>query len=131
MENEKAVFKNAWPYGVDKMNLPVKDLETVVPYYETMFGCKVEPIMNAPVKSAILTRDGVQIGFCENGGDPAQEGCFFEVDNVENAYREMAEKGLINDRSAIKFEQHGTTSWKLFYVVAPDGLCFSLGEKQV
>jgi predicted enzyme related to lactoylglutathione lyase len=130
MQNEKAVFKNAWPYGEDKMNLPVRDLESVIPFYEKMFGFTVEPLQDVPRKSAILRRDDIEIGFCENGGDPAQEGCFFEVDNVEAAYRELAEKGLINERSAIKFEQHGTTSWKLFYVVAPDGLCFSLGQRQ-
>jgi hypothetical protein len=34
METPKAIFKNAWPYQLDKMNLPVKDLETAIPFYE-------------------------------------------------------------------------------------------------
>ena len=32
------------------------------------------------MKSAVLQRDDIRIGLAENGGDPEQEGCFFEVE---------------------------------------------------
>ena len=38
MEQAKAVIKNVWPYQEDKMNLPVRDLEAAIPFYETIMG---------------------------------------------------------------------------------------------
>ena len=81
----KAVFKSAKPYADDALNLPVKDVESAIPYYERTFGFQVVSRHASPHSLAILARDGVQIGLAENGGDPTQEGCFFEVDNVEAA----------------------------------------------
>jgi hypothetical protein len=43
---------------------------------------------------AVFGRDRVQIGLAENGGDPSQEGCFFEVDDVEAAFDELRSNGL-------------------------------------
>ncbi len=79
----KAVFKSAAPYADDAMNLPVRDVDAAVPYYEKGFGSRVVSRQDAPHRSSILARDNIQIGLAENGGDPTQEGCFFEVDNVE------------------------------------------------
>ncbi len=84
----KAIFKTAWPYQEDKMNLPVENLEATIPFYETIMGFQVVSLKDSPCKSALLCRDGIQIGLAENGGDPTQEGCFFEVDNAEAAFAE-------------------------------------------
>ena len=129
MEKIKATFKNAWPYQQDKMNLPVKNIEEAIPFYETIMGFQVESKKDSPHKFAILTRDNIEIGLAENGGDPTQDGCFFEVDNVENAFEELKSNGL-KEISKLKVEKHGETSWKLFYVIAPDGLCYCIGERQ-
>jgi hypothetical protein len=85
---------------------------------------------DAPHKSIILARDGVQIGLAENGGDPTQEGCFFEVDDVETAFAELKSNGLEKEEAGFRIDRHGDTSWKVFFVVAPDGLCYCLGERQ-
>jgi hypothetical protein len=77
-----------------------------------------------------LGRDGIQIGLAENGGDPAQEGCFFEVDNAEAAFAELKSNGLNKEEADFRIDQHGETSYKVFFVVAPDGLCYCLGERQ-
>jgi lactoylglutathione lyase len=84
---------------------------------------------DSPHKSAILSRDDVQIGLAENGGDPLQEGCFFEVNNIDETFAELKNNGLEKEISEFGIEKHGQTSWKLFYVVAPDGLCYCLGER--
>ena len=89
----KAVFKSAWPYAEDAMNLPVENLEAAIPFYETVMGFRVVSRKAAPSKSAVLARDDIQIGLAENGGDPTQEGCFFEVDNAE-AFAELKSNGL-------------------------------------
>jgi catechol 2,3-dioxygenase-like lactoylglutathione lyase family enzyme len=126
----KAVFRSASPYANDAMNLPVRDVDTAISYYEQIFGFRVVSRQDAPHKSVILARDNIQIGLAENGGDPTQEGCFFEVDNVETAFAELKSNGLEKKEAGFRIDQYGDTSWKVFFVVAPDGLCYCLGERQ-
>lgn len=126
----KAVFKTAWPYQADEMNLPVANVEAAIPFYETVMGFRLIARSESPHKSAVLGRDGIHIGLAENGGDPAQDGCFFEVDNVETAFAELKSNGLSNDSPNFRIDQHGDTTWKVFFVVAPDELCYCLGERQ-
>jgi lactoylglutathione lyase len=127
----KAVFKSAYPYADDAMNLPVKDVAAAIPFYEMNLGFRVVSRQDVPCKSAVLERDGVRIGLAENGGDPTQEGCFFEVDDIEVAFRELKTRGgLLNEEPDFRIDKHGSTSYKVFFVVAPDGLCYCLGERQ-
>lgn len=125
-----AVFKTASGYQDDEMNLPVKNVEAAIPFYETVMGFRVSSRNDSPHKSAILARDGVQIGLAENGGDSTQDGCFFEVDNVETAFAELQSNGLQKASADFRIDRHGDTAWKVFFVVAPDGLCYCLGERQ-
>ncbi len=126
----KAVFKTASPYCEDEMNLPVKSLEEAIPFYETIMGFHVVSRKESPCKSAVLGRDGIELGLAENGGDPSQEGCFFEVDNAEAAFAELKSNGFEKENADFRFDRHGETSFKVFFVVAPDGLCYCLGERQ-
>ncbi len=126
----KAVFKTAYPYLADEMNLPVANLEAAIPFYETIMGFQVVSRKDAPCKSAVLGRDGIQIGLAENGGDPTQEGCFFEVDNAEAAFNELKSNGLEREEAGFRIDRHGATSYRVFFVVAPDGLCYCFGERQ-
>src|SRR5262245_13438311 len=88
-----AVFKKAFPYAKDAMNLPVHDVEAAIPFYENVMGFQLVSRQDTPVKSAAFKRDDIQIGLAENGGDPSQEGCFFEVDDVDAAYSELKQRG--------------------------------------
>jgi catechol 2,3-dioxygenase-like lactoylglutathione lyase family enzyme len=139
----KAIFKTAWPYAKDAMNLPVADVDAAIPFYQTIMGFNVVSRNDSPIKSAVLARDDIQIGLAENGGDPTQEGCFFEVDNAEAAFEELKSNGLTRqpvwierkppgerEEAGFRIDQHGPTSFKVFFVVAPDGLCYCLGERQ-
>jgi lactoylglutathione lyase len=126
----KATFKTASPYADDAMNLPVADVETATPFYETVMGFKVISRQEAPVKSVVLGRDSIQIGLAENRGDPTQEGCFFEVDNAEAAFAELKSTGLAKEEAGFRIDKHGDRSYKVFFVIAPDGLCYCLGELQ-
>src|SRR5919198_5081607 len=124
--NMKAIFKRAAPYADDAMNLPVADVDAAIPYYEKTFGFRVVSRKHEPHKSVILARDEIQIGLAENGGDPTQEGCYFEVDNVEAAFEEInGRKPLESD---IRTQTKGERSQRVFFVVAPDGLCYMLGQ---
>lgn len=126
----KAVFKTAWPYADDAMNLPVNDVEAAIPFYETVMGFQVGSRSDSPHKAVILGRDEIQIGLAENGGDPSQEGCFFEVDNAETAFNELKANGLGKETADFRIDQYGDKSFKVFFVIAPDGLCYCLGERQ-
>lgn len=126
----KAIFKTAAPYQKDKMSLPVENLAATIPFYETIMGFEVVSRKDSPCKSAILCRDNIQIGLAENGGDPTQDGCFFEVDNAEAAFAELQSNGLKKEEAGFRIDRYGDTSYKVFFVVAPDGLCYCLGERQ-
>jgi catechol 2,3-dioxygenase-like lactoylglutathione lyase family enzyme len=126
----KAKFKNAWGYQGNNMNLPVENLEAAIPFYETVMGFKVLSQSDSPHRTAVLGRDDIQIGLAENGGDPSQDGCAFEVDSAEAAFAELKLNGLEKDSAGFDIEKRPDSSWKVFYVVAPDGLCYWLGERQ-
>jgi predicted enzyme related to lactoylglutathione lyase len=126
----KSVFKSTWPYQGDAMNLPVESVDQALPFYESVMGFQVASRNNSPHKSAVLARDDIKIGLAENGGDPTQDGCFFEVDNAETAFAELKANGLQNEKANFRIDQYGDKKFKVFFVIAPDGLCYCLGERQ-
>ena len=124
----KAIFKRAMPYKDDALNLPVADVDTAVPYYEQTFDFRLVSKGDEPYKHAILARDEIQIGLAENGGDPSQEGCFFEVDDVEAAHSEFKIKNP--NLSEPGMQKVNGQTFKAFFVVAPDGLCYMIAQPQ-
>src|SRR5262245_20656356 len=108
----KAIFKTAFPYRSDAMNLPVQNVEASIPFYESVMGVKVLSRADSPCKSVILSRDGIQIGLAENGGDPSQDGCFFEVDSAEAAFAELKSNGLQKQEAGFRIDRHGDRSFK-------------------
>lgn len=124
----KAKLKRAAPYADDAMNLPVANVDAAIPFYEQTFAFQVVSRSDSPFKSVVLERDDVQIGLAENGGNPEQEGCYFEVDDIESAFAEI--KGKAPVEGDIQINRHGNSSQRVFFVVAPDGLCYMLGERQ-
>ena len=129
MEQQKATIIQAWPYQQDGMNLPVNNLDVALPFYEKTMGFQLVSRTEQPRKSAIIARDRVQLGLAENGGDPTQDGCFFEVDDVASAFAELKANGLGREEADFARQQHGDVSWKVFFVVAPDGLCYCYGQR--
>lgn len=123
-------LEKAFGYQGDKMNLPVADVETAVSFYETVLGFTVVSRVDEPEKSALLARDEVEMRLVENGGDPTQDGCAFHVAGLEALLQEFQGRGLGKELSDIGLESHGENSFRVFYVVAPDGLCYWFGEKQ-
>ena len=124
-----AQYKTTKPYRDDEMNLPVACVDEAVPFYETVMGFQVAAQSDTPHKSAVLSRDNIRIGLAENGGDPTQDGCFFEVDDVEAAFHELKSRGLDQENPKYRIDTHGERSYKVFFVVAPDGLCYCLGQR--
>ena len=126
----KVSLEKAFGYQGDKMNLPVRDVSLALPFYETVLGFRVLSRSDTPHKSVVLARDEVQIGLAENGGDPTQDGCAFHVKDLESLFAEFKANGLMKELSNFNIERHNDVEWKVFYVVAPDGLCYWFGERQ-
>jgi len=76
----RGALERAFGYQGDSMNLPVA-------------GFSVVSRNEMPHKSAVLARDGVQIGLAENGGDASQDGCAFHVGNLDALFEEFSTKG--------------------------------------
>ena len=125
----KGELRKVWGYQGNNMALPVANLEAALPFYEQVMGFRVLSRSDLPHRSAVLARDSIQIGLAESGGDPTQDGCAFEVDSAELVFAGFKENGFEKDISGFDIEKHDDASWKVFYVVAPDGLCYWFGER--
>lgn len=127
----KTMYQTVFPYQADAMNLPVKNLEQALPFYQRVMGFQIMSRQEAPVRSAVLGRDSIRIGLAENGEDSTQDGCFFEVSDVEMAFAELKANGLAQVEAEYRVDRYGDTSYRVFFVVAPDELCYCLGEREV
>ncbi len=125
-----AILEKAYGYQDDKMSLPVTDLDAAIPFYETVLGFRVVSRTQTPHPGAVLSRDQVQIGLAENGRDASQDGCAFHVTNLDALMAEMTAGGLDKKPSEIGIEKMDGVPWRVFYLVAPDGLCYWFGEQQ-
>lgn len=126
----KATLDRAFGYQGDAMNLPVADVAAALPFYETVLGFSVRSRGETPPRSAVLGRDQIEIRLTENGGDPTQDGCAFHVTGLESLAAEFKTNGLQKELSDFSTERHGDAAFRVFYVVAPDGLCYWFGERQ-
>ncbi len=124
-----AKLLSAYGYQGDAMNLPVADVEKALPFYIEKMGFSVIKRTDTPVKKARLERDGVQFAIAENGGAPEQDGCAFHTDDVHALREEFIANGLTGI-GKIDCESRGDgTKFNVFFVVAPDGLCYWFGER--
>ena len=119
-------FISASPYQDDVLSLPVHNLSASIPFYEKFMKFQVIRRETKPYQLAILSRDEVKIGLAENGGDPEQEGVYFTVNSVKQAFDFFSSNGLKNlDDSSLStsINEDG-----MFFIVAPDRLCYCFGE---
>ena len=52
------------------------------------------------------------------------------VNGLQSLFAEFKANGLQKELSDFEVEEHGGAAWRVFYVVAPDGLCYWFGERQ-
>lgn len=82
--------------------------------------------LQQPVPTVILARDGIRLGFAINGGDPAQDGAAVLVSDIRGLKDEFESRGAkvgnwrVDERDGRKYQ--------VFFVVAPDGLCYYFHE---
>lgn len=119
-------FKSAAPFQNDVLALPVSDLDAASSWYANSFGMAEVDRREAPVPTVVLERDGIRLGFAINGGDPSQDGAAILVANIQRIKDELESNGVsVGD---FRVDQREGQKLRVFFVVAPDGLCFYFHE---
>ena len=111
------------------MNLPVADVDAALPFYTEKMGFSVTSRQDSPVRKVVMERDGVQFAIAENGGDPEQDGCAFHTDDVRGLRDEFIASELTGIGEIDIETQEDRSKFNVFFVVAPDGLCYWFGER--
>ncbi|MGB1892566.1 MAG: VOC family protein [Candidatus Latescibacterota bacterium] len=119
-------FKAAYPYQQDVLALPVSDINTASEWYSEHFDMVEVERKETPVPTVLLERDGVQVGFAVNGGDPTQEGAAILVDHIEEVKKTLEARGVqVGDWQV---DERDGNKLRVFFVIAPDGLCYYFHE---
>jgi len=115
------LFAAAFPFADDVLDLPVQDLDEAAAYYAKAFELREVERRETP-PAVIMERDGVRMGFSINGRDAGQEGAAILVTDIHRARRELEERGVTTANWRV--DERDGKSLQVFFVVAPDGLCF-------
>jgi len=116
------LFAAAYPFQDDVLALPVADIDTAAEWYAAAFGLREVERRAAPVAMVVMERDGVRIGFAANGGDSSNDGAAILVTDIERARRELEANGVKTGNWRIDERDDG--KYQVFFVVAPDALCY-------
>ncbi|XAL99350.1 VOC family protein [Phycisphaeraceae bacterium D3-23] len=124
--SEAQEFKAAFPYQQDVLALPVTDLDRAAQWYSEHFGMAEIERRDEPVPTVILERNGTRIGFAVNGGDASQDGAAILVSNIQGIKDELSSRGVAINNWRI--DKRDGQRLQVFFVVAPDGLCYYFHE---
>ncbi|PWQ93190.1 VOC family protein [Leucothrix arctica] len=123
---EEPLFLAAYPYQNDLLTLPIKSVEHAVSWYSNAFGMFEVQRHTGAQPSVILERGGIRLGFAVNGGDAAQDGAAILVLDIHQA-KVMLESNGVNTGD-LQNDERGGQSYKAFFVIAPDSLCYYFHE---
>ena len=119
-------FEAAYPFLEDVTTLPVKNLDESVAWYSNAFGLSEVERTSEPVPQVIMERDGARIGFAITGADPTQDGAAILVREIKQVHDELVSKGV--EIANWRVDERDGEKLQVFFVVAPDGLCYYFHE---
>ena len=119
-------FEAAYLFLDDVTTLPVKNLDETVAWYSNAFGLTEVERTSDPVPQVIMARDDAKIGFAINGNDPSQDGAAVLVREIKKVRDELESKGV--DVANWRVDERDGQQLQVFFVVAPDGLCYYFHE---
>jgi catechol 2,3-dioxygenase-like lactoylglutathione lyase family enzyme len=125
MPNE-ARFEKAYPFQKDVLALPVANLDDASQWYCDHFGMTEVERLDRPEPTVVLERDGTRIGFAINGGDASQDGAAILVSNIQDLREELESNGA--KISNWRVDERDGRRYQVFFVAAPDGLCYYFHE---
>ncbi|MCY4112937.1 MAG: VOC family protein [Chloroflexi bacterium] len=120
--NDNSLFEAAYPFQDDVLALPVTDLDTASEWYSRSFGLSEAERRDSPVPTVLMERDGVRLGFAVNGGDASVDGAAILVSDIHRARQELEANGVAIANSRV--DERDGQKFQVFFVVAPDGLCW-------
>jgi catechol 2,3-dioxygenase-like lactoylglutathione lyase family enzyme len=123
---DEARFKAVYPYQKDVLALPVTDLDAASKWYAQHFGMTEVERRDIPVPMVILERDGTRIGFAINGGDASQDGAAVLVSDIAGVRKQLEANGT--ETGNLRVSEHNGQKLQVFFVTAPDGLCYYFHE---
>ena len=118
----ETLYEAAFPFADDVLALPVENIERAAQWYADRFGLVEVERRDDPVPTVILERDGARIGFAVNGGDPGNEGAAIRVTDIRRARAELEANGV--KTANWRVDERDGERYQVFFVVAPDGLCY-------
>ena len=121
------LFEAAYPYQDDVLALPVEDIDTAAAYYGKAFELVEVERRDAPVPTVIMERDGTRIGFAVNGGDASNDGAAILVTDIDRT-RELLEANGV-EPGEVRIDERDDGRFRVFFVVAPDGLCYYFHQR--
>lgn len=119
---DQARFKAAYPFQDDVLALPVADRDVAASWYGEKFAMTEVERKEDPYPTVIMERDGARMGFSENGGDSSNDGGAILVDDAARMKEELESRGV--DTGNWRIDERDGEKYQVFFVVAPDGLCF-------
>ena len=123
---ETQEFKAAFPFQQDVLGLPVTDLDAASEWYSRHFGMIEVERREDPVPTVILERNDTRIGFSVNGGDASQDGAAILIRNIQGMKEELKSRGV--EIGNWRIDERDGQKLQVFFVVAPDGLCYYFHE---
>ena len=123
---DKARFKAAYPYQKDVLALPVPDIDAAARWYADHFGMTEVERHQDPVPTVVMERDGTRIGFAITGGDASQDGAAVLVSGIAAMKAELEANGVTLGNWRV--DERNGKKLQVFFVVAPDGLCYYFHE---
>jgi catechol 2,3-dioxygenase-like lactoylglutathione lyase family enzyme len=126
MSSAEPRFMGAFPYQASILALPVTDIDAAVSWYSRCFGMVEAERRSDPVPAVVMERDGTRIGFSVNGGDPSQDGAAILVSGIDAIRSQLAASGV--DVSEWMTDERDGRKLRVFFAVAPDGLCYYFHE---
>lgn len=124
----KPAFIAAFPFQKDVLTLPVKDLSEASQWYCKHFGMNEVQRDSEGTPSVVLQRDDARIGFEVNGRDATQDGAAILVRDIHALKAELENTGL--EVGDFRTDERDGKLLTVFFVVAPDGLCYYFHEPQ-
>lgn len=119
---ENVIFEKAFPFGDDIFALPVADLDSAANWYAHHFAMAEVERKLEPRPTVIMERDDVRVGFSVNGRDSSQDGAAIRVNDIHAARAELESRGV--NIGNWRVDERDGTRLQVFFVVAPDGLCY-------
>lgn len=115
------LFVAAFPYADNVLELPVTDVDQAAAYYSHAFGL-IEVARSENPPTVVMERDGARLGFAINGRDASQEGAAILVSDIHRVRDELESRGI--ETANWRVDERDGKKLQVFFVVAPDGLCY-------